>query len=75
MNKQEKRGEIKIYQGSDGAKMEVRLEDETVWLSQAEIALAFDINRTVIGRHIANIYSAEELDEKGTCAFFAHMDS
>lgn len=72
MEEMKKRGEIVIY-GNGKGKIDVRIEGETVWLSQKEISEAFDINRTVVGRHIANIYSAEELDEKGTCAFFAHM--
>jgi len=72
MEEMKKRGEIVIY-GNGKGKIDVRIEGETVWLSQKEIAEAFDINRTVVGRHITNIYSAEELDEKGTCAFFAHM--
>jgi len=72
----ETRGEIVIYgalKGNVKVRVEAKIENDTVWLSQEEIAAVFDIDRTVIGRHIRNIYSSDELDENGTCAFFAHM--
>ena len=53
--------------------MEVQLKDETVWLNITQIALLFDRDRTVISRHIRNIYNEGELDENITCAKFAHM--
>ena len=43
-------------------------EKETVWLTQDEMALLFDVDRTRILRHINNIYSENELDQKSTCA-------
>ena len=67
---------IVIYQTEDGqTQIDVRLEKESVWLTQAQMAELFKKDRTVIGRHIRNIYKEGELNEKGTCAKFAHMGS
>lgn len=67
-------GDIVIYQSVDGqTELEVHLEGETVWLSQAQMAELFDRDRTVIGKHISNIYREKELDRDTTCAKFAHM--
>ena len=49
--------------------------EETVWLTQQQMAELFDKDRTVISRHIRNIYKEEELEESITCAKFAHMGS
>jgi prophage maintenance system killer protein len=69
----ESKGEIIIYQAPDGSTdLDVRLENETVWLTQEQMATLFQRDRTVIGRHIRNIFSEEELDEKVVCANFAH---
>jgi prophage maintenance system killer protein len=67
---------IIIYQTEDGqTQIDVRLENDTVWLTQAQMAELFDKDRTVIGRHIRNIYKEEELEQNITCAKFAHMGS
>ena len=64
---------ILIYQTEDGrTQIDVRLENDTVWLTQAQMAELFDKDRTVIGRHIRNIYKEEELEQNITCAKFAH---
>ena len=61
--------EIVIYQSEDGkTQLDVKLEDETVWLSQSQMSELFQTDRTVINRHIKNIYKSGELDEKATCA-------
>ena len=65
--------EIILYQPDNSLKLEVRLENETVWLSQAQMAELFGRERTVIGRHIRGIFSEGELDEKVVCANFAHI--
>ena len=49
--------------------MRVRFEDETVWLTQDQIATLFERDRTVIVKHIANIFSEGELDEKSNVQF------
>lgn len=67
------KGEIIIYQTSDGqTELDVRLEDDTVWLSQAQMANLFQRDRSVIGRHITNIFREGELDIDTSCAKIAH---
>lgn len=65
--------EIVLYKPNEQFQLEVQLKDETVWLNIIQIALLFDRDRTVISRHIRNIYKEGELDENITCAKFAHM--
>ena len=66
--------QIIIYQTEDGqTRVDVRMENETVWLSTSQMADLFQKDRTVIGRHIRNVYKEGELEEEGTCAKFAHM--
>ena len=74
--------QIIIYQTEDGQmQIDVRLENETVWLTQAQMAELFETDRTSIVRHINNIYKVEELDresicaKKCTCSFLEHMDN
>ena len=67
------KGEIVMYQPDETIRLEVRMGDETVWLTQQQMAELFDKDRTVIGRHIRNIYKEEELERDITCAKFAHM--
>jgi hypothetical protein len=67
------KGEIIIYQASDGTtNLEVRLEEGTVWLTQAQMSELFQRERTVISKHIHNIFKEGELQEKMVCANFAH---
>ena len=73
----EKQGEIILYQPDEAVRLEVRLEDETVWLTQAQIAELFQRDRTVITKHINNVFKEKELEEKegvSKCApsFFMH---
>ncbi|MBR1934264.1 MAG: cell filamentation protein Fic [Prevotella sp.] len=70
---QQPQGEIVLYQPDETVRLEVRLGKETVWLTQQQMAELFSKDRTVIGRHIRNIYKEEELDEGITCAKFAYM--
>ena len=66
--------QIVMYQTENGQiSIDVRLESETVWLTQAQMAELFQKDRTVIGRHIRNVYKEGELDELSTCAKFAHV--
>ena len=69
------KGEIVMYQPDETIRLEVRMGEETVWLTQQQMAELFDKDRTVIGRHIRNIYKEEELERDITCAKFAHMGS
>lgn len=67
------KGDIILYQNQDGnIKIDVRLEDETVWLTQAQMALLFGKGRTTITEHIQNVFSEGELDENSVCRKFRH---
>ena len=67
---------IIIYQTDDGqTQIDVRLENETVWLTQAQMAELFETDRTSIVRHINNIYRVEELDREATCAKIAQVQT
>ena len=66
--------EIIIYQSEDGkTQVDVRMENETVWLTQAQMAELFQTDRTSIVRHINNIYKVEELERESTCAKIAQV--
>ena len=74
MNEIEKAtGEIVMYQPDETIRLEVRMEDETVWLTQAQMAELFATDRTSIVKHINNIYNTEELDKEPTCAKIAQV--
>ena len=67
---------IEIYRSPEGdVQLNVKLENDTVWLTQSQMALLFNRDRTVISRHINNCYKEHELDKNITCAKFAHMGS
>ncbi|WP_302149782.1 RhuM family protein [Bacteroides caecimuris] len=73
-NNFESTNSIVIYQTNDGeTSIDVKFQDETVWLSQAQMAELFQKDRTVIGRHISNIFKEGELEREITCANFAHV--
>lgn len=68
----ESKSDIEIFQSPDGkTEVEVTFEDETVWLTQEQLSQLFERDRTVVGRHIRNIFKEGELDEKVVCANFA----
>lgn len=68
-----KEKQIEIYKGSKGEVVfNVDKENETIWATQAQIAELFDVDRTVIGRHLRNIFKDGELEEKRVCAKNAH---
>lgn len=70
----ENKSEIILYQTTDGAtKIDVRLEDETVWLNQNQLETLFQTDRTSIVKHIKNIYESGELSEEATCAKIAQV--
>lgn len=65
--------EIEIYKTSDNRiELEVNLDKDTVWLNQKQITLLFERDRTVINKHINNVFKEGELDKNSVCAFFAH---
>ena len=66
--------EIQIFRTKDGkTEIQVKLEDETVWLNQYQLESLFETNRTSINKHIINIYKSNELDENSTCAKIAQV--
>ena len=69
--KEEKKNEIILFE-NQGVKLEVNLKDETVWLTQKQMAELFDKDRRTITRHIQNIYRDNELEENSVCSFFEH---
>lgn len=69
----ENRGEIILYQPDNEIKLEVRLEEETVWLTQEQIAILFGTKRPAITKHLNNIYNSGELEKESTCSILEHM--
>ena len=67
------KGEIVMYQPDETIRLVVRMGEDTVWLSQQQMAELFQRDQSVIARHIRNIYKEEELTEEGTYAKFAYM--
>ncbi len=66
------KNEIIIYQPNElSSHIEVRVDEDTVWLNKDQISVLFGRDRTVIGRHINNIFKEGELDSEVVCAFFA----
>lgn len=59
-------GELILYQPEESIKLEVRLENETVWLTQAQMAELFDVKENTITYHIKEIYNTEELEIEST---------
>lgn len=71
-----KQNQIEIYQAKDGStQINVQFEKETVWLNQEQLTELFNRDRTVIGRHIRNIFKEGELQEEVVCANFTHTTS
>ena len=65
-------GEIVVYESPDGeVSVDVRLEQETVWLTQRQLAEVFDTSTDNIGLHLKNVYSSGELEEKATTENFS----
>ena len=62
-------GEIILYQPNENVQLEVRLEEETVWLTQAQMAELFQKDRTVVTRHINNVFAEGELDQESNVHF------
>ena len=67
--------EIILYQPDETIRLEVRMGDETVWLTQAQMAALFDKSVSVISRHISNIFAEQELEEKSNLHFLQIANS
>ena len=64
-------GEVVLYNPDDTIRLEVRMNEETVWLSQSQIALLFGCSVDNVGLHLKNIFEEEELDKKSTTEIFS----
>jgi len=67
------KGEIVMYQPDETFRLEVRMGEETVWLTQQQMADLFATDRTSIAKHIQNIYQTDELKKDPTCAKIAQV--
>jgi hypothetical protein len=66
--------QVEIYRAkSNQIEIEVRFENESVWLSQYQLAELFETDRSSILKHLKNIFRTDELNEKQTCAKFAQV--
>ena len=73
---QEDKGQILLYQTPDGeSRIEVKLQDETVWLNLDQMAELFQRNKSTISRHIKNVFEEGELQQEATVAFFATVQT
>ena len=76
MKNKENKSELIIYQTEDGqTRLQVKIEDETVWLTQDQMAELFDKGRSTITEHIQNVFAESELDEKAVCREFRRTGS
>jgi len=71
-NNEIKTGEIVIYKSKEGPKLKVHLEKDTIWLTQEQIALLFGTQRPAITKHLKNIFTTGELDEKVVSSILEH---
>lgn len=68
-----KKGEVIIYQSKGGPKIEVKLDENSVWLNTHLIANLFDVNRPAIVKHVNNIYKTKELEKNSTCSILEQV--
>ncbi len=66
---------IVIYETSEGVRVDVRLDKETVWLNLNQLTVLFDRDKSVISRHLRNVFKEKELDRGSTVAFFATVQN
>ena len=70
---EQRNSSIEIYRSPEGnIELNVKLENDTVWLTQSQMAELFGRDRTVISRHVNNCFKEGELDKSLVCAKFAH---
>ena len=73
---QQARDQVILFQAADGqVSLDVRLEADTVWLSQAQMAELFGRERSVISRHVGNVFKEGELEADSTCAKSAQVQT
>ena len=69
------KNEIVVYQPDATMRLEVRVHDESVWLTQSKLGELFGVDRSVINKHIKNVYKTGELEEVSTCAKIAQVQN
>ncbi|MCQ2230782.1 MAG: virulence RhuM family protein [Paludibacteraceae bacterium] len=74
-NQNPQKGEVVLYQPNETIRIEVRMENETVWLTQAQMAELFDKSVSVISRHISNVFEEGELEEESNLHFLQIANS
>ncbi len=74
-NQDLQKGEVVLYQPNETIRIEVRMENETVWLTQAQMAELFDKSVSVISRHISNVFDEGELEEESNLHFLQIANS
>lgn len=74
-NQNPQKGEVVMYQPNETIRIEVRMENETVWLTQAQMAELFDKSVSVISRHISNVFEEGELEEESNLHFLQIANS
>ena len=71
----ENTGEIVVYQPDEITRLEVKLKNESVWLTQEQIAILFGVKRPAITKHIHNIFETKELEEISVCSILERTAS
>jgi len=75
MPKYPPKGEMVIYQSRDKEiQLEVKLERDTIWLTQKQISQLFGTQRPAITKHLSNIFKNKELQEHSVCSILEHID-
>ena len=67
------RNEIVVYQPNETVRLEALYDNESIWLSQEQIAQLFGTQRPAVTKHLSNIYASGELDRGATCSILEHM--
>ena len=75
MAESDAQNQIVVYQPNETVRLDVRLENETVWLTQEQMSLLFGRDQSVIARHVGNIFKEGELDRNGTSKIFVETGS
>jgi hypothetical protein len=75
METDKSKGEIVVYQPDEVTRLEVRVDNETVWLTQEQIAMLFGVKRPAITKHIRNIFATQELEERSVCSILERTAS
>ena len=67
------RTDVVVYENGADVRVEVTTDGETIWMTKALLAELFQVDRSVVAKHVRNIYATGELDERSTCAKIAQV--